>query len=256
MRQLLPDAVASIDPYETYSIERPRPAGRPWIASLFVSTADGAAAIGGRSGALGGTGDREVFFAVRAVADVVIVGAGTVRAEHYGPVRAPEAAVEARTARGQARHPRLVVVTASLGLDPDHRLFAEADDTTEAPVILHPPSAPLAGRRRLQGVAELIEVAGGPGGGVATAGITSELDRRGVDVAVCEGGPSLNGQLVADDVVDEVCLTLDPMVVGGDAPRIAHASGVPAAPRPWHGAHLLEHDGVLFWRLVRDRSQV
>ncbi|WCO65343.1 dihydrofolate reductase family protein [Iamia majanohamensis] len=255
MRQLLPHPTDDVDPLPTYAVDRPRPAGRPWVASLFASSADGAAAVGGRSGPLGGAGDLQVFRAVRAVADVVVAGAGTVRTERYGPVRAVEAAADARAARGQARHPRLVVVTRSLALDPDQRLFTEADGTTEAPLVVHPPGAPLAARRRLQGVAELVEVGAGPDGGVAPAALLGELDRRGVDVAVCEGGPTLNGGLVADDLVDEVCLTLDPMVVGGDAPRIAPMDGVPAAPRAWHGAFLLEHDGVLFWRLLRDRSR-
>ncbi len=255
MRQLLPDPVDQVDPLLAYAVDRPRPSGRPWVASLFASSADGAATVGGRSGALGGAGDLLVFRAVRAVADVVVAGAGTVRTEDYGPVRATADAAEARAARGQAPHPRLVVVTRSLALDPDQRLFTEADGTTEAPLVVHPPSAPLPARRRLQAVAELVEVGAGPDGGVGAHALVGELDRRGVDVAVCEGGPTLNGLLVADDLVDEVCLTLDPMVVGGDAPRIAPMVGMAAAPRAWDGAHLLEHDGVLFWRLLRDRTR-
>ncbi len=256
VRQLLPDAVASIDPLTAYAVDRPRPAGRPWVASLFVSTADGAAAVGGRSGPLGGDGDREVFRAVRAVADVVVVGAGTVRAERYGPVTAVEAAAGPGPSGARPATPAwwwsppAWASTRTSGCSPRPTGRPRPRWSSTRP---RRPSTPGAASRA---VAELVEVDAGPGGGVATAALLAELDRRHVGVAVCEGGPTLNGQLVADDVVDEVCLTLDPMVVGGDAPRIAPAHGVPAAPRPWRGAHLLEHEGVLFWRLVRDRTPV
>ncbi|CAN5675606.1 bifunctional diaminohydroxyphosphoribosylaminopyrimidine deaminase/5-amino-6-(5-phosphoribosylamino)uracil reductase [soil metagenome] len=253
MRQLLPHPAEDVDPFAAYAVDRPRPEGRPWVTSLFVSTADGAASVGGVSGSLGGEGDRAVFRAVRAVADIVVVGAGTARTEDYGPVRAAADAADARRARGQAPHPRLVVVTASLGLDPDQRLFAEADGTTEPPLVIHPSDAPAEARRRLDGVAELVETSPGGEGGVTVEALMAELHRRGTEVAVCEGGPTLNGHLVAADAVDELCLTLDPRVVGGDAPRIAHDPGQPVA-RGWTGAHLLEQDGALFWRLVRDRS--
>lgn len=254
VRQLLPQPVDDVDVGHAYAVERPRPPDRPWVVSLFVSSVDGAASLGGTTGGLGGEGDRTVFRAVRAVADAIVVGAGTVRAEDYGPVRAASASAPARADRGQAPHPRLVVVTASLALDPAQRLFAEVDGTTEPPLVVHPPSAPLDARRRLDAVAELVEVAAGPGRGVAAAGLLAELHRRGLDVAVCEGGPTLHGYLVASDHLDELCLTLDPMVVGGNAPRIVHADGGATEVRAWTSAHLLEHDGVLFWRLVRDRT--
>lgn len=252
MRQLLPHPDDAVDPLEAYGGPRPHPPSRPWVVSLFVSSADGAATLEGRSGGLGGEGDGVVFRAVRALPDVVLVGAGTVRAEDYGPVRADPGAAPARAGRGQEAHPRLVVVTASLALDPSQRLFTEADGSTPVPLVVHPPTAPAEARRRLDGIAELAEVDAGPDGGVGAPALLAELDRRGAEVAVCEGGPTLNGHLVAADLVDEVCLTLDPMVVGGDAPRIAHTAGK-ARARAWTTGHLLEQDGVLFWRLLRDR---
>lgn len=251
MRQLLPHP-GEIDPAEAYAVARPRPGARPWVAALMASSADGAAAVGGRSAPLGGTGDRAVFRAVRAVADAVLVGAGTARDEDYGPVRYPERTAARRAAAGQEPHPRLVVVSGRLHLDPDQRLFAKADGTAPPPLVAHPPSAPAEARRRLRAVAELVELPAAEGGGVDPHALVAELGRRHLGVVVAEGGPSLNGVLVTADVVDELCLTLDPMVVGGSAPRICHAPGEPEA-RGWSTAHLLEHDGVLFWRLLRDR---
>lgn len=253
MRQLLPHP-AEVEPAQAYGVERPRPDHRPWVAGLMVTTADGAAAVSGRSGLVGGEGDALVFRAVRAVADAIIVGAGTVRAEGYGPVRLAPSVEAQRRARGQTPTPPLVVVSARLDLDPTHRLFAEADASTPPPVLAHPPSAPLEARRRLEGVAELVELTGDAHGGVDATALVTELGRRGLTVVVAEGGPTLNGTLLAADVVDELCLTLDPMVVGGDAPRLAHHPS-PSVPRAWRPAHLLEHDGVLFWRLLRERAR-
>lgn len=251
MRQLLPHP-GEIDPAEAYAAIRPRPAGRPWVAALMAASADGAATVGGRSGPLGGEGDRAVFRAVRAVADAIVVGAGTVRDEDYGPVRSPEHTAARRVAAGQEPHPRLVVVSGRLHLNPGQRLFAETDGTTPPPLVVHPPSTPAEARRRIEAVAELVELPAAVGRGVDPHALVAELGRRHLGVVVVEGGPSLNGVLVAADVVDELCLTLDPMVVGGSAPRIAHAPGEPEARR-WTTAHLMEQDGVLFWRLVRDR---
>ncbi|HEV7721613.1 MAG TPA: dihydrofolate reductase family protein [Iamia sp.] len=255
MRQLLPHPADDVDVVATYAAsaaDRPAPTGRPWVVALMASTADGAAAVEGLSGVIGGVGDREVFRAVRAVADAVVVGTGTVRAERYGPVRTAEDLVAARIARGQARHPQAVIVSGRLSLPPDLRLFADADGTTPRALVAHAPTAPAAARAALAPVAELVELPAGPGGGVDPAALLAELHRRGHRVVVLEGGPTLNGGLVAADLVDELCLTLDPMVVGGHAPRIVAADGSSIA-RPWRPAHLLEHEGALFWRLLRDR---
>jgi riboflavin biosynthesis pyrimidine reductase len=252
MRQLLPHPADLVDPGEVYGAGRPVLDGRPWVVALMASTADGAAAVEGRSGAIGGAGDRLVFRAVRAVADAVVVGSGTATSERYGPVRTPRAHLPARVARGQAAHPRAVIVSARLSLDPDQRLFAEAEPD-ERPLVVHPPAAPADRRAALAPVAELVEVPAGPGGGVDPRALLAELGRRGYRVIVLEGGPTLNGTFVTADLVDELCLTLDPMVVGGAAPRIVTADGA-ATARPWRPAHLLEHDGALFWRLLRDRS--
>ncbi|HSP02545.1 MAG TPA: dihydrofolate reductase family protein, partial [Acidimicrobiales bacterium] len=118
MRQLLP-VPGDVDPIAAYlAAPRPAPAARPWVALSMVTSLDGATAVGGRSGPLGGEPDRAVFRAVRAIADVVLVAAGTARTERYGPVRlsAPTAAARAEAGRS-ADPPRLVVVSGSLDLD-------------------------------------------------------------------------------------------------------------------------------------------
>lgn len=252
MRQLLPRP-ADVDLAEALADERVGPPGRPWVISLMVATADGAAWVGGRTGHLGGTSDREVFLAVRALADVVIVGAGTVRKERYGPVRTPPELVDSRTRRGQPPHPRLVIVSGRLDVPDDLRLLTEEDGSGPVPVVIHPPDVDTGARRRLDGKVELWEVAAGPGRGVDVAAALAAIGASGAGLAVVEGGPSLNGHLVAADLLDEMSLTLDPRIVGGDAGRIVAGAG-DGALRSWRTAALLEEDGTLIWRLVRDRG--
>lgn len=251
MRQLLPSPSDEVDldaAYDPGATDR-----RPWVVALFVASADGAAWLGGRSGGLGGPGDRAVFRAVRARADVVVVGAGTVRTEGYGPLRVGPDQAAARVARGQEPHPRLLVVSGSLALDPAQRLFAEADGTTAPPLVAHLPGADAQARHRLGRVAELVELPPSPAGGIPARAVVAELARRGAGVAVLEGGPTLAGGFVDADLVDEVSLTLDPRLVGGAAPRLVVGTGG-GADRAWRSVHLLEEDGVLFWRLRRDRG--
>ena len=119
MRELFPLPAVDVDPVERYAADdRSRPEGdRPWVLANMIATVDGATAIDGRSGGLGGPADKLVFAAVRAVADVILVGAGTVRAESYGSPRTPP---------GKAAPPRLAIVTRSLDIDPAGRVFVEA----------------------------------------------------------------------------------------------------------------------------------
>jgi riboflavin biosynthesis pyrimidine reductase len=252
VRQLLP-VPAEVDLEEALTDERTGPEGRPWVLSLMVATADGAAWVGGRTGHLGGATDRAVFLAVRALADVIVVGAGTVRTERYGPVRTPAEHLEARVLRGQAPHPRLVVVSGRLDIPDDLRLLTEEDGAGPRPVVVHPPGVDADARRRLDGRVELWEVPAGPLGGVDVTALLAAVGATGAAVAVVEGGPSLNGHLVAADVLDEMSLTLDPRIVGGDAARIVAGAGE-GILRPWRTAALLEEDGTLVWRLLRDRG--
>lgn len=254
MRQLLPQPLDEVDVAAAYAGERPAHDGRPWVVALMVSTADGAAVVEGRSGAIGGPGDGQVFAAVRAIADAVLVGAGTVAAERYGPVRLPDEIVALRHVRGQASQPQLAVVSGRLSMDPDLPVLTPGAGSSRRPLLIHSPTAPAERRAALAARAELVEAAGGPGGGVDPSALLAELHRRGHRVVVLEGGPTLNGTMVAADLVDELCLTLDPMVVGGRAPRIVVGAG-PGAARAWRPAHLLEHDGALFWRVLRDRTE-
>lgn len=246
MRQLHP-VPGDVDPIAAYlAAPRPCPPGRPWVAMSMASSLDGATAVHGRSGPLGGAPDREVFRAVRAIADVVLVAAGTVRAERYGPVRLSAEARQARAAAGRsATPPRLAVVSASLDLD-----LARAAEGDVAPLVLTVDDADPERRAALEAHAEVRAYGSGR---VDLADALAGLRADGAEVVVCEGGPSLNAALVEHDLVDEWCVTLAPAVVGGDSRRVVDGAPEPGEPQALELASLLEEDGVLLGRWLRRR---
>ena len=207
----------------------------PYVRVNFVASLDGAVSVDGRSGGLGNAADKTVFHLLRELAEVVLVGAGTVRTEKYNGVQ--------RNTRGRDTPPPVAVVTGTADLDPASRLFT---DTVVPPLILTVESAP-ADRR-----AALTEA----GGDVVVLPrltpdvLLGELARRGLDRVLCEGGPSLLGALQAADAVDELCLTVAPLLVGGESGRIAHGpAGVP--PRRMALVGALQADDALLLRYHR-----
>lgn len=213
MRRLLPTpaAASSIDAYDDLV-----PPDARWVVLGMVGSLDGAATVDGRSGALGGQGDLAGFRALRTLADVVLVGAGTVRAEDYGPAR--PRAVERRRARGQGDAPRIAVVTGSGELDPDARLFADPDAGPDArALVVTTTTGATTARQRLGDRAEVVAAGDGR---VDLARALDLLAERGLRRVAAEGGPGLNAQLLQAGLVDELLLTLAPSLVGDAGPSI------------------------------------
>ncbi len=206
----------------------------------FVSSLDGAVTVDGRSGGLGGDDDRLVMGVLRAMADVVMVGAGTVRVEGYGGVRLARRNVEWRLANGLPPTVPLAVVSASLDLDPRHPFFAEA---ITRPLVITPGSARVERRAALSEVADVV-VCGDEI--VETSAMLEALAERGLTQVLCEGGPQLFGDLIAADAVDELCLTLSPTLVGGSAGRITR--GAPESARRMRLVHAIPSDDFVFLR--------
>jgi riboflavin biosynthesis pyrimidine reductase len=239
MRELFPVPGEDVDPVERYAgDDRTPPAeDRPWVLVNMIATVDGATAVEGRSGGLGGPADKLVFRALRAVADVILVGAGTVRAESYGtPQPMP----------GRPTPPRLAIVTQSLELDVEARVFTEAPEGGRPFVVTSEASDPVR-RAELSKVAELV-LAGRGEVDLGTA--VAQLAARGARVVLCEGGPSLNGHLISAGVIDEMCVSLAPLLAAGSSPRVAHGSGRPV-PHTFSLDRVLESGGYLFLRYVR-----
>ncbi|MCD9624875.1 pyrimidine reductase family protein [Rhabdothermincola salaria] len=202
---------------------RPSPDTRPWVMVNMIASIDGATAVDGLSGELGGEGDARMFRAVRALPDAIVVGAATVRAENYGPARPSAAVRAARAARGQDPVPSIAVVTRGADLDPGLPLFTSDDPR---PLVYVGSDAPDERRRRLAAVAEVVAA---DHEDLDLTEVLGDLSRRGMAMVLCEGGPSLNGQMVAGGLVDEWCLTLAPRLVAGHAARAAHGP-LPPAP--------------------------
>ncbi|WP_430647719.1 dihydrofolate reductase family protein [Agromyces sp. GXS1127] len=210
----------------------------------MVSSLDGAATLAGRSGGLGDPEDQRLMSVLRSHADVVVVGAGTVRAEGYGGAAVVAEDAAWRAARGRAPQPRFALVSTGLGLGPDHPFFARA---LERPVVLTSRSAPPDRRAALAGVADVI-VAGHDDVDLPSA--LAELAARGMRSVLSEGGPRLLGALAAADLVDELCVSIGPLVVGGEAGRIV-VSGT-EAPRDMRFVHAILGERMLFVRSARD----
>lgn len=214
MDRLLPDvgAEALDDLYTDLVI--PAGEGRPHLYLDMVASVDGAATVEGRTRQLGGEADHVAFRRLRETCDAILVGAGTVRVENYGPPRRHDGTVDRRRGRGLTDLPTVVVVSASLALDPTAKLFS---DPALRPVILTVADAPQARRQALAPVAELVSV--GTGAVDLTAAMEVLAD-RGWTRVLCEGGPNLNASLFALDLVDELFLTVAPTIVGITERRI------------------------------------
>jgi riboflavin-specific deaminase-like protein len=209
VRRLTPKAVDDRDVEAAYGdIATRRHDDRPYVVVNMVASADGAISVDGKTKAMSSDADRHVFHFLRSLADVVLVGAQTVRAERYGPPRISEERQAERVARGQSPVPRIAVVSSSLDLDWGSRLFA---DSPSRPLLLTTEDADVPDEARA--VADVI-VAGRSR--VSMAEALRALHDAGVHTVLCEGGPTLNGVLAADDLIDELCLTVFPALVGGD----------------------------------------
>ncbi|GAA3913536.1 pyrimidine reductase family protein [Microbacterium invictum] len=213
----------------------------PRIRMNFVESLDGAVTLAGRSGGLGGQTDRVLMQVLRAMADVVLIGAGTVRAEGYGGIRVAGDDAAWRLENGLSPQPRLAVVSHDLDLDPGHPVFADAESR---PLLITHAGAPPGRREELSHVADVV-VAGAAS--VDLIEMRDELARRGMPQILCEGGPHLFGSLLDAGVVDEVCVTLAPRLIGGRAGRIVQGAG--EADRHGQLAGVLTDDeGYVFLR--------
>ncbi|CCQ16657.1 putative 5-amino-6-(5-phosphoribosylamino)uracil reductase RibD [Rhodococcus sp. AW25M09] len=236
--ELEDDAVRALYAY-------PTDLDRPWIRSNFVASIDGSVTANGASAGLGTPADGRLFAILRELCDAVLVGAGTARAENYGGASPSAEEMERRVAGGLAPIPTIVVVTASGSIDADSRLLTDAE---VKPVIVTSASADGSKNAALRAAgATVIEVSGES---VATSDILATLTDLGFQRILCEGGPGLLGQLVFDGAVDDLCLTISPKLVAGDAGRIAHSDD--ASDTPMQRAHVLgDEDGTLLTRWIR-----
>ncbi|MBX9640434.1 MAG: pyrimidine reductase family protein [Mycobacteriaceae bacterium] len=225
------------------------PVGSTRVRANFITSLDGGATVEGLSGALAGPGDRAVFVVLRELADVIVVGAGTVRSEGYSGAQLSVGQRQQRQARGQSEMPPLAIVTKSGRLDRDLAVFTR---TEVPPFILTCTAAADDIRRHLVGLgAEVIDCSGADPKEVDVAAIVAALAARGLHRVLTEGGPTLLGAFIEADLLDELCLTIAPLLVGGQAKRIAAGPGQVATRMRCE--HVLADDaGYLYTRYVKD----
>jgi riboflavin biosynthesis pyrimidine reductase len=240
MRLLYPHYEDVVDPADIYA-DLPSVVGRPSVRLNMIVSVDGGTAWNGVSGGLGGPADKALFAVMRTLPDVVLVASGTMRAEHYGPAELPEDVQATRQERGQAPVPPIAVVSQRCAFDWDDPFFTAA---TARPYVITVASAADANLARAREVAEVI-IAGDDLVDLTVA--VEELGRRGVEHVLAEGGPTLNGELAIAGLLDEVCVSLAPLLASGDAKRFLVGSALDELQR-LRLRSILEEDDYLFLR--------
>lgn len=229
------------DLHDLYAHPAPRRGRTCAVRANMIATLDGGAqGPDGRSGSINGAADWRAFRVMRAVADVVLVGAGTARAEKYTPLGVPVDLRPARAARGQGPALELAVVSVSGMLPPG------LTGTERPPYVVTVGGCPRLDDLRADVGADRVLVAGDSAVDL-TAALTA-LAERGLTRVLAEGGPRLLTDLLHAGLVDELCLTTSPLLVAGPAVRPVHGPDwlePMAAARP---AHLLHHEGTLLGR--------
>lgn len=222
----------------------PWPDSGPWVRAMMVTTLDGAAAgPDGLSGSVSSSADQLVFNAVRRYADVVLVGAQTIRAEQYSPMRAKEEDAVRREEAGQSPAPVIAVVTGSLDLPWELPVWS---GSTNTPIVITGEDADpdrLAAARQHADVLTLSEV--------TPPQMLAALVERGLRRIVCEGGPRLLSEFLAADLVDEADITISPVFSGTER---SPATSMLTDLRDFELAQVLGQDGFLMTRHLRRRG--
>ena len=208
----------------------------------MVNTLDNEAAFGGRVAAISDPTDHRLLLDLRAFADVLLVGAGTVRAESYGRVILTERQIRLRrTALGHDLPPPVAVVTSKGLLPRESRLFG----VTPRPLVITTSAGAAAND---SGVDHEVIVAGHDQVDLPQA--IDALRERGFRRILCEGGPSLLQALAEHDLIDEMCVTVSPMIAGGQGGSPRPETKLDG-PRRMKLAHVLSHNDFLYLRYVR-----
>lgn len=242
MRRLLPiPASEEVDLDEAYLVASP---GRSYVRGNMVSSVDGAAQAEGRSAGLSGPTDKKIFAMLRGHADVILAGASTVRVEKYGGHRPSPRRQEWRTARGMPPLPTMAVLSRSCDFDPEAPFFTDQD---VRPIVITQQSAPAHRIDALRDRADII-IAGD--GNVDLPAALEELAERGLHHVLCEGGPNLLSYIVSAGRLDELCLTVSPLLFAGPATRILDGPLLDS-PAQLSLHQVVEDDGYLFLRYLQ-----
>ena len=246
VHRILPAPPEEIDTDDAYRAVRLPVGDRPWVLVNMIESADGAIEVGGVSGPLGSAGDKDVFSTMRMIPDVILVGAGTAIAEDYGPTSTSVSTRTRRLGHGAWPTARVAVVSNSLSFDLASRLFSGVGIR---PIVITSHASDSERRTHVEAVADVI-LAGEQQVDLEVGLV--EIAKLGARVVLSEGGPSLNAGLFTADLVDELCVSLSPMVVGGPSRRILHGPELSGTANLTL-AHVLTEDHFLFLRYLVER---
>lgn len=228
-----PELLAEVRPRER------APEDRPFVFVNMVSTLDGRAQLGGSTGALGEAADLEMLLELRALADAVLIGTGTLRVEGYARLIGSEERRERRVAAGLAADPPAVLLSRGLDLPWDAGLF----EAPEQPVLVYTRADAEGDVPEVAAPVEVVRLQD-----ASPAAMLADLRARGIAALLSEGGPTLNSALLGAGLVDELFLTLAPQITGeADALRIVEGDGL-AAPLRARPVWVLRAAGELFLR--------
>ncbi|HEX4033959.1 MAG TPA: dihydrofolate reductase family protein [Solirubrobacteraceae bacterium] len=237
-RRLLPQPTQTLTAPEAVEGLRTAAVGeRPILALNMIASADGRIAVDGRSAPLSSAHDRALFHALRARSDAVMVAAGTVRAERYGPTIRNERTRAERAARGEPEQPIAVIVTRQVELDPQLPLLSDPDSHV---VIV------TASDRELARCAAQIEYIRSD---TLREALVELGARDGVRRIICEGGPHLNASLASESLIDELFLSISPILVGGSDATVL-AGDLLDEPQRLELLMLLSNDDELYAHYV------
>lgn len=243
-RQLIPEpAEVEVDELlSSLALERRAGPDRPYTAANFIATVDGRAAFQGRSGALGDDGDKALFFGLREQVDAVFTGTGTIRAEHYGRILGDPERRRRRTEGGRSPEPLACIVTRTGDVPTDAPLFAEP----EARVVVFSPV-----EVDFTSCAAQVELVRIDRGELTLTTVSKRLRRDfGVASLLCEGGPTVFGALLHENLADELFLTISPNLAGGGtAPTITNGPEL-SELRPLRLVWVLERAQALYTRFA------
>jgi riboflavin biosynthesis pyrimidine reductase len=243
-RQLIPEPaeVEIAELLSSLAFERRAGPERPYTVVNFIATVDGRAAFRGRSGALGNEGDKKLFFGLREHVDAVFTGTGTIRAEHYGRILGDPERRRRRVEAGRSAEPLACVVTRSGSVPTDAPLFAEP----EARIVVFSPVDV-----DFSGCAAQIELVRIDRGELTLSTVSRRLRADfGVASLLCEGGPTVFGSLLHEDLADELFLTISPNLTGGGMEPSITAGPELAELRPLRLVWILERDQALYIRFA------
>ncbi|NQU37316.1 MAG: pyrimidine reductase family protein [Actinobacteria bacterium] len=220
----------------------PWPSGRRWVRGMMVTTLDGAArGADDASGSISSKADKVIFNETRRLADVLLIGASTMRIERYRPLKAKPEHQEERAAAGLRSAPVVVMVSASLDIPWDEPIFRESEFT---PIVVTSETADADAIAQAREHCEVIVL---PGSKVDVLSVLDVLTERGWNRIVCEGGPSLLAELAAQNLLDEADISISPLIVGGG--QILTGDGFDPPDR-YRLEHIIEDDGFLFNRYI------